>query len=44
MRMNKRARKTAADILNTYDEQQLADVLYIYGELKNSPRIAAARG
>ena len=42
MRMNKRAGKTAADILNTYDEQQLADVLYIYGELKNSRRIAAA--
>lgn len=42
MRMNKRAGATAADILNTYDEEQLADVFYIYGELKNSRRIAAA--
>lgn len=42
MRMNKRAGKTAADIVNNYDEQQLADVFYIYGEMKNSRRIAAA--
>ena len=42
MRMNKRAGQTAADILNTYDEERLADVFYIYGELKNSRRIAAA--
>lgn len=42
MRMNKRAGMTAADILNTYDEEQLADVFYIYGELKNSRRIAAS--
>ncbi len=42
MRMNKRAGKTAADIVNTYDEQQLADVFYLYGELKPSRRIAAA--
>lgn len=42
MRMNKRAGMTAADILNIYDEEQLADVFYIYGELKNSRRIAAA--
>ena len=42
MRMNTRAGMTAADILNTYDEDQLADVFYIYGELKNSRRIAAA--
>ncbi|MBQ9178514.1 MAG: 16S rRNA (cytosine(1402)-N(4))-methyltransferase RsmH, partial [Prevotella sp.] len=34
MRMNKRASMTAADIIETYTEQQLADVLYIYGELK----------
>ncbi len=42
MRMNKRAGMTAADILNTYDEEQLADVFYIYGELKTSRRRAAA--
>ena len=42
MRMNKRAGKTAADIENSYDEQQLADIFYLYGEMKNSRRIAAA--
>ena len=42
MRMNKRAGRTAAEIVNTYDEEQLADIFYIYGELKNSRRIAAA--
>lgn len=42
MRMNKRAGKTAADIVNSYDEQQLADIFYLYGEMKNSRRIAAA--
>lgn len=42
MRMNKRAGKTAADIVNTYSEEQLADVFFLYGELKNSRRIAAA--
>lgn len=31
---------TAADIVNTYDEKQLADILYIYGEEKASRRIA----
>lgn len=42
MRMNKRAGQTAADIVNTYDESKLADIFYIYGEMKNSRRIAAA--
>lgn len=42
MRMNKRAGKTAADIVNEYDEEALADVFYLYGELKNSRKIAAA--
>jgi 16S rRNA (cytosine1402-N4)-methyltransferase len=41
MRMNKRAGKTAADIVNGYDEQQLADVFYYYGELKNARKIAS---
>ncbi|MGN8709724.1 16S rRNA (cytosine(1402)-N(4))-methyltransferase RsmH [Hallella faecis] len=41
MRMNKRAGKTAADIVNEYDEGQLADVLYLYGELRTSRRIAS---
>ena len=42
MRMNKRADKTAADIVAEYDEEALADILYLYGELKNSRRIASA--
>lgn len=42
MRMNKRAGLTAADILNNYAEKQLADVFYLYGELKNARRLAKA--
>ncbi len=42
MRMNKRAGKTAADIINDYEECQLANIFYLYGELKNSRRIASA--
>lgn len=40
MRMNKRAGLTAADVLNDYSEEQLADVFYLYGELKNARRLA----
>lgn len=42
MRMNGRGGTTAADVLNRYQEEQLADVFYLYGELKNARRIAAA--
>lgn len=42
MRMNQKAGKTAAQVLNTYTEEQLADVFYLYGELKQSRRIASA--
>ncbi len=42
MRMNKRATITAADIVNKADEKQLADIFYLYGELKSARRIAAA--
>jgi 16S rRNA (cytosine1402-N4)-methyltransferase len=42
MRMNKRGGKTAANILNTYTEEALADVFYLYGELRNSRAIARA--
>lgn len=41
MRMNKRGGMTAADIVNEYDEEQLADILYLYGELKQSRKIAS---
>ena len=40
MRMNQTGGKTAADILNTYTEDELARVLYIYGELKNAKPLA----
>lgn len=42
MRMNRRAGRTAADILNEDTEEQLADIFYLYGELKQSRRLAAA--
>lgn len=41
MRMNKRAGINAADIINSYDEERLANILYLYGELKNSRRLAS---
>lgn len=42
MRMNKHADLTAEDIINTYNEDRLADILYLYGELKTSRKIASA--
>ena len=41
MRMNKRAGLTAADIVNTYEEERLANIFYLYGELKNSRKLAS---
>ena len=41
MRMNKRSGLTAADVVNTYSEERLADLYYLYGELKNSRKLAA---
>lgn len=41
MRMNKRGGATAADIVNSYKEEQLSDIFYLYGELKNARRLAA---
>ena len=40
MRMNQSGGQTAADILNTYTEEELARVLYLYGEMNNSRQIA----
>jgi 16S rRNA (cytosine1402-N4)-methyltransferase len=42
MRMNQQSGLTAKVVLDEYSEEQLADVFYLYGELKNSRRIAAA--
>lgn len=40
MRMNQTGGKTAADVLNNYSEEELARVLYIYGEMNNSRQLA----
>lgn len=42
MRMNKRGGDNAADLINKDSEEELADMFYLYGELKNSRRIASA--
>ena len=42
MRMNKRAGHTAAELVNTLSEEKLADIFYLYGELKNSRKLASA--
>ena len=41
MRMNQTATVKASDILKSYSEEQLADVFYLYGELKNSRKLAS---
>lgn len=41
MRMNQRARLSARTVVAEYSEEQLADVFYLYGELRNSRRLAA---
>lgn len=42
MRMNSKAVLTASQVVNTYSEEQLAHIFYIYGELHNSRQIANA--
>ena len=42
MRMNQQSKKTAAHVLNTYSEQALADIFFLYGELRQSRRIASS--
>lgn len=42
MRMNRRARRSAATFLAEADEQQIADTLHLYGEVKAARRMAAA--
>ena len=42
MRMNNKAKTTAADIVNSYDECQLADIFHLYGELHNARKVASA--
>lgn len=40
MRMNQQAGLRAADLLEQYSEEEIANVLYLYGELKNSHALA----
>ncbi|MDH6303380.1 16S rRNA (cytosine1402-N4)-methyltransferase [Parabacteroides sp. PF5-5] len=41
MRMNTRSGQTAADVLNTYTEEKLADIFYYYGEIKHARKLAS---
>lgn len=41
MRMNQKAKRTAAWIIANYSEEQLADLFYLYGELKNARKLAS---
>jgi 16S rRNA (cytosine1402-N4)-methyltransferase len=41
MRMDKRAQHTAADVLNTYEEEKLLEVFKLYGELPNARGVAS---
>lgn len=40
MRMNQKAVVSAKDVVNEYEEEKLADVLFLYGELRNSRNLA----
>ena len=40
MRMNQTSKRTAADIVNGYSEEELAKIFWLYGELKNGRGIA----
>jgi 16S rRNA (cytosine1402-N4)-methyltransferase len=41
MRMNARQKLSAADVINTYAEEDLARVLYLYGEFRESRALAS---
>ena len=41
MRMDRSVKKTAKEVVNKYDEQKLSEILWQYGELKQSRKIAA---
>ena len=42
MRMNQTAKRTAADIVNSYSEEELAKLFWLYGEMKNGRAVARA--
>ncbi len=40
MRMNQTAKISAKEVINTYEEKEISDILYYYGELRNARAIA----
>lgn len=40
MRMNQKSKLSAKEIINKYSEEKLAEILFLYGELRNSRNIA----
>jgi 16S rRNA (cytosine1402-N4)-methyltransferase len=40
MRMNQKSKTSAKEIVNKYSEEKLAEILFLYGELRNSRNIA----
>ncbi len=40
MRMNQKSKISAKEIVNNYSEEKLAEILFLYGELRNSRNIA----
>ncbi len=40
MRMNQKSKISAQEIINNYSEEKIADILFLYGELRNSRSIA----
>lgn len=42
MRMDRQSGQTAADIVNSYEEEKLANLIYIYGEERKSRHVASA--
>ncbi|MDE6160876.1 MAG: 16S rRNA (cytosine(1402)-N(4))-methyltransferase RsmH, partial [Muribaculaceae bacterium] len=42
MRMNQRARRSAADLLAEASQEQLTEIFRLYGELRQAPRLASA--
>ncbi len=40
MRMNQKSKKSAKEIINNYSEEKLAEILFLYGELRNSRKLA----
>ena len=40
MRMNQKSKVSAKEVVNKYSEEKLAEILFLYGELRNSRNIA----